>query len=365
MKSLLHSQAVISARQFALFRIIFGAYLAWHYTALVPWGAELFSTAGILGAPGANPFHGRWWNPLFDPAAASLATILPAIAGILSLLLACGIGRRLVAIALAIIHSMLFTACPLIANPGLPYVGLLLWLCAIIPPGETWSRSNRDWRIPGVAFLTANFLLAAGYTFSGVSKLTSPGWLDGTALHTVLQGALARSNGVPELLAAMPEEMLRLMTWGTLAFEIAYLPLWFISRLRTPLWLAAISFHTGILLTLDFADLTLGMLMIHLFVMPAWLRDAHTSETIAFARQTPGSIESGANICTGDSFSFVHRSLTTPNHENCITRRTPLFRRQRFATDSRGSDLEGRYRPPRGEGRASRRGWRHGVAQDG
>jgi Vitamin K-dependent gamma-carboxylase len=310
MNSLLHSRAAVSARQFALFRIIFGAYLAWHYTALVPWGAELFSAAGILGEPGANPFHGRWWNPLFDPAAAPLATIFPAIAGILSVLLACGIGRRLVALALAVIHSMLFTACPLIANPGLPYVGLLLWLCAIIPSGETWSGSNRDWRIPGMAFLTANFLLAAGYTFSGVSKLTSPGWLDGTALNTVLQGALARGNGVPELLTALPDEMLSLMTWGALVFEIAYLPLWVFSRFRTSLWLAAIFFHIGILFSLDFADLTLSMFMIHLFVMPAWLRDPLKGESIAGPRQIPRGIDTAANICPVDSFSFVHHRPT-------------------------------------------------------
>jgi hypothetical protein len=342
MNSLLHSQAAVSARQFALFRIIFGAYLAWHYTALVPWGAELFSSAGILGSPGANPFHGRWWNPLFDPIAAPLATILPAIAGILSLLLACGIGRRLIAITLAIIHSMLFTACPLIANPGLPYVGLLLWLCAIIPPGETWGGSNRDWRIPGMAFFTANFLLAAGYTFSGVSKLTSPGWFDGTALNTVLQGALARTNGVPERLAAMPDTMLSLMKWGTLAFEIAYLPLWFISRLRTPLWLTAIAFHTGILFSLDFADLTLGMLMIHLFVMPAWLRDVPTRKTVAGKWQTPGGIETGANICSVDSFPSVHPRRTPFSHEIRITHHASRFCRQRFAAHRRGANLERR-----------------------
>ncbi len=280
MKSLLQSQAAISARQFTAFRIIFGAYLAWHYTALVPWGAELFSAAGILGAPGDNPFHGRWWNPLFHPAAAPLATILPALAGILSLFLAFGIGRRPVAAALAIIHSMLFTACPLISNPSLPYVGLLLWSCAIIPPGEIWSRSSREWSMPGIAPFTAGILLAAGYTFSGVSKLTSPGWLDGTALETVLQTAIARSNGIPDLLVAMPEELLRLMTWGTLAFEVAYLPLWLIPRLRAPLWIAAIAFQAGILLTLDFADLTLGMMMIHLFVMPVWAMRTTRSQCV-------------------------------------------------------------------------------------
>lgn len=275
MNTLFSLQAPVSARQFTAFRVIFGGYLAWHYFALVPWAGELFSAQGILGGSGANPFHGRWWNPLYDPGVSGYAWLMPALAGVLSTLLAAGVLRRPFALVLAVIHSMLFTACPLIANPGLPYVGLLLWLCAIIPAGEGW-RSEKDgsWRMPGAAFWVAGFLLAAGYTFSGVSKLTAPGWMDGSALRTVLATPLARDNGVTSLMLALPESFVKVMTWGTLAFEVAYLPLWLIPRLRTPLWLAAMAFHGGILCTLDFADLTLGMVMIHLFVMPSmpWLR---------------------------------------------------------------------------------------------
>ena len=38
----------ITARQFAIFRIIFGGYLAIHFFHLMPFSAELFSNVGAL-----------------------------------------------------------------------------------------------------------------------------------------------------------------------------------------------------------------------------------------------------------------------------------------------------------------------------
>ncbi len=263
-------EAPVTARQFSCFRFLFGVYLAWHYFALMPFAEELFSPAGILGAHGANPFEGRLWNPLFSLEDTRYAIAFPALAGVLSLLLAYGLGRRPAAVVTAILHAMLFTACPLISNPGLPYVGVLLWLCAIIPHGEA-GRAGIQWTMPSCALFTGGFLLAAGYTFSGVSKLHSPGWLDGSALRTVLETPLARDNVLTTAMLSLPDSFLGCITLCVLAFEIAYLPLWLVPRLRTALWVAAMAFHAGILLTLDFADLTLGMVMIQLFVMPAWI----------------------------------------------------------------------------------------------
>ena len=34
--------------QYSLFRFIFGAYLAFHFAHLVPWGAEMYSERGVL-----------------------------------------------------------------------------------------------------------------------------------------------------------------------------------------------------------------------------------------------------------------------------------------------------------------------------
>jgi hypothetical protein len=262
---------LLTTRSFIIFRIIFGLYLATHFGMMIPYANELFGPHGLLGGASANPFRAFWPNPLFTQSGDFLAPLFVIIATIGALFIAWGRSRRFSALIVALIHSCLLTACPLVSNPGLPYLGLLLWLLVIIPSGERWTISEKNiaepWSVPRGATFTAGFLLAAGYTFSGVSKLSAPGWIDGTALHTVLSTPLAR-EALPSLLLQLPLFFHQTLTWGTLFLEISYLFLWFIPRCRTILWLGMMSLHFGILFCLDFADLTLGMIMIHLFLIP-------------------------------------------------------------------------------------------------
>ena len=37
--------------QYSRFRLVLGLYLCVHFVHLVPWGAELFSRAGVLPTP--------------------------------------------------------------------------------------------------------------------------------------------------------------------------------------------------------------------------------------------------------------------------------------------------------------------------
>ena len=54
----------VTPGQFALFRIIFGSYLALHFASQLPHAVELFSRAGVLPDPQLNPLHGLFPNPL-------------------------------------------------------------------------------------------------------------------------------------------------------------------------------------------------------------------------------------------------------------------------------------------------------------
>ena len=59
---------------------------------------------------------------------------------------------------------------------------------------------------------------------------------------------------------------------GTLALEVLFLPLALVSRLRPWLWSAMVTLHISLVLVLDFADLSLGMLLIHAFTFdPTWI----------------------------------------------------------------------------------------------
>jgi predicted DCC family thiol-disulfide oxidoreductase YuxK len=88
----------------------------------------------------------------------------------------------------------------------------------------------------------------------------------------VLDNPLARPGPLRDLLLALPPSWLRLATWAALACEILPLPLSFSRRTRSWAWLATAALQLGILSMVSFADLTFGMLMVHLFLFdPEWL----------------------------------------------------------------------------------------------
>jgi predicted DCC family thiol-disulfide oxidoreductase YuxK len=263
---------VISKYQFAAFRVIFGLYLCRHFAGLLPYGAELFSREGVLADSSLNFTHGLLPNPLEHWDSPAFVSFFLWLLLALSALFTLGIGRRVCALLLWYGWACLFNRNNLISNPSLPYVGLLLLFCALLPP-------LKRWHFPPMLFRVAWVLLAVGYTFSGCVKLSSPSWLDGTAMLHVANNPLARPGVVRDLFIAAPLWVIKLATWGPLALEILFLPLCLLRRARLWAWLAVSALQLGILVMVNFADLTFGMLMFHLFVFdPRWL-PARRNET--------------------------------------------------------------------------------------
>ena len=98
-------------------------------------------------------------------------------------------------------------------------------------------------------------------------------WIDGSAIARVLDNPLARPGLIRELALALPAPVLQLMTWSGLALELLFAPLALIRRLRPWLWLAMLSLHIGLVVLIDLADLSFGMVILHAFTFdPSWLR---------------------------------------------------------------------------------------------
>ena len=122
--------------------------------------------------------------------------------------------------------------------------------------------------------------MALGYSYGGITKLVSPSWIDGSALKHVLGNPLARPHALRDALLMLPDVLTRIATWGALALELLFAPLALLRRVRPWLWLALVGMHLSVITLLDFADLTMGMLMLHLFTFdPAWIRPVRTSGT--------------------------------------------------------------------------------------
>lgn len=265
--------------QYSVFRAVFGLYLLVHFVHLLPWAPELFSDRGVLPDASASPLAYLFPNVLawYDPPWFAIALL--ALAAALSVLLAVGWRDRAAAAGLWYVWACLIGRNPLIMNPGLPYVGWMLLAHAFLPPaphGSLAARGRVDpgggWRMTPAIFAIAWLLMAAGYTYSGLTKLASPSWVDGTALAKVLDNPLARPGVVRDLLLAMPPAVLRAGSYAALAFEIAFLPLILVPRLRPWVWAAMLAMHLSLILVIDFADLSLGMVMLHFFTFnPAWV----------------------------------------------------------------------------------------------
>jgi predicted DCC family thiol-disulfide oxidoreductase YuxK len=270
--------------QYSAFRAIFGTYLFVHFAQLMPWGAEMFSNRGMLPDGAASPLLRLFPNilALYDAPAFVMALLVLAAGA--SLLFAIGLYDRAAAIALWYALACLFGRNPLIANPSLPYVGLLLLAHASLPRAPYGSFERRGqidpgggWRAPQEIYLVVWISMALGYSYSGYTKLISPSWVDGAALGRVLDNPLARPGALRDALLALPPAFLRAATWGALALELLFAPLALSRKLRPWLWAAMLAMHLGLIALIDFADLSLGMVMLHLFTFdPGWVKPLRT-----------------------------------------------------------------------------------------
>ena len=266
-----------SPYQFALFRWALGLYLAWHFARLVPWATELFSSRGALPDASLVPSYGYFPNVLFAFDSPSAATAFVVLLSLTSLAFAADVARRWTALFLWYGWACLLGRQPFIANPGIPYVGLLLLLSVTLPPGEPWritfgrplTTSPRDWRMPTFVYVGVWALMALGYTVSGIHKMASPSWMDGTAIGWLADNPLARDTVLRRLLLELPESIVALKTWSALVLEVAFAPLALFAPTRKLVWALMVLMHLGILAIVDFADLTVGVLLVHAFTFDA------------------------------------------------------------------------------------------------
>jgi predicted DCC family thiol-disulfide oxidoreductase YuxK len=265
--------------QYSLFRLILGTYLAVHFVHLLPWAAEVFSSTGMVPRAGESPLLHLFPNLLALADGPAVVRTLVGMGAALSVLIAIGWHDRVAVVGVWYILACLFGRNPLTSNPSLPFVGWILLAHAAMPAapyGSMAARGRTDpsggWHFPRTLFAAAWVVMAVGYTYSGCMKLSSPSWVDGSALRRVLENPLARPSIVRDAVLAMPGWTLRVATWGALGLELLFAPLAMLRRTRPWVWLAMLGMHLGLIAVVSFADLSLGMVVLHLFTFnPAWI----------------------------------------------------------------------------------------------
>lgn len=264
--------------QYSLYRAVFGVYLLIHFATLIPWSEELFSNRGVLPAD-ASPFLHLFPNILAVSDTTTVVTVFLTLGVVASVLFIVGQYDRTAAVVMWYVLACLSGRNPLIANPSLPFVGWLLLAHAFIPasPYGSWSGRGRSdprggWFLPPALFAAAWIVMSISYTYSGATKLVSPSWVDGSALARVLNNPLARPTFVRDLVVATPAVVLRIASWGALTLELTYVLLALSRRARPWIWVAMLTLHLSLMVFIDFADLSFGMVILHLFTFdPAWV----------------------------------------------------------------------------------------------
>jgi hypothetical protein len=257
--------------QFIVFRFVLGIYLLLHFISLLPYSAEIFSNEGIFGNPALNFSYGFFPDILnyYDSSIFIKGFLIFLI--ILSVLFIFGIKRRFVSILLWYGWACLINRNNMIINPGMPYIGWLLLACAFVPEGE--NKKDKNWSIPSSVILGAWLIMSIGYTLSGFDKLHSPSWVNGSTFSILLENPLSRNTFLRDISLNIPSTVFHFITWAALLGELLFLPLSLFTKTRKYAWTAMVIMHLGILCYINFTDLTIGMLMIHLFTFDVkWLK---------------------------------------------------------------------------------------------
>lgn len=278
--------------QYSVFRGLFGLYLLIHFMQLVPWGIEMFSSQGVLPDSNLSPLISVFPNLFYLTDSPISVTITLVSACFASILFALGWHDRKSAFFPWIVLAWLLGRNPLISNPSMPYVGWMLvtHLFVMTKPYGALSARGRitpdgGWRLQPNIYFATWVVLALSYSYSGYTKLLSPSWVSGDAISYVLENPLARDTFLRTWLITLPALCFQLLSWFVLYVELLFLPLALIKKLRPYLWLTLLSIQFGFLLLLNFADLTIGMLLFHLLTFdPGWIKAKKSSavETLYF-----------------------------------------------------------------------------------
>lgn len=273
----------VSPRQFAAFRIAFGGFLFAWLATLVPWAAELWGDGGLAGLPEPARYGPRVPSPIAASLPDAAAPWLLAAFAALGALVAAGVARRAAALGLWLGLVWLHDRNPAFHSPALAYLGWLCLALVVIPSGEPWRVSRRPddpgWRLPPGLFAGAWWVLALAYGVSGLDKLSSVAWREGRAIPLVLDLPWARPGAVRAALLSLPDAAQRAITWYGLGAEL-FFPVLAAWRWTRPLaWAAGLSLHLGLLVIMDFPELSLGMLMAHWFTFDGRWLDAFRRRT--------------------------------------------------------------------------------------
>lgn len=255
-------------------RIAFGGVAAGWALSVWPDLFTFFSDGGVLPE---HPSRAASWGLLevFPSDAAVLALWIAMLLAAVALVL--GVAPRLMCVIVLIALISFLRRNPYIDNSGDLLLRNWAFLFTFLPMGAAftlpgWLRDrDQAWTFPdrpAWPLRLVQIQLSLGYLFSAWAKVQGDTWTDGTAVGYALRiGDLVRFPVPGALLDNLV--VVNLLTYGTLASELALAVLIWNRRLRPWLLIAGVGLHVGIHLTLEVGFFSWGMLVGYLAFVPA------------------------------------------------------------------------------------------------
>jgi len=267
----------IDARQYALLRITFGLLSAIYLAQLLPLADVQFSSSGWLGSiRRIEAQHGGIWSLLFLPIAAdhpNFAALLIGTGVAASLLLMMGWRSRINAFIAWLVWVSLWNRNPLILDGDDAILKLMCFYLMLSPCGNTWSVAAKKRNLPEQVEIwplrLIQFQLALIYFVSGWVKFYGPEWQTGTSIQTILihphyaainGWALINNEFISKALSGLGD----FIKWWEVLFPVTLMHP--ISRKIT--LLIGLSFHLGLLLTMNLRWFAIIMLALYPALLP-------------------------------------------------------------------------------------------------
>jgi hypothetical protein len=285
----------VRAERLALLRIGTAAVLLLDIlTNYLPHLADLFGP-NSLGDPDVfwHDRPGSFWSLLAwapSPAVLRVAALIWAGTAVLLLLGLCS--RASAAVAWALSQSFLALN-PYAHNAGDTVRTMILLYLMLSPCGAVWSLDRRLQRHrPSGPILVYPWPLrlllvqmAVIYFYNGVHKLIGPQWQAGSSLYYVLNDLTLTRWSYAEL--PLPFVLTQLLTWGVLAWELAFPLLVLLPSTRPATLVMGVLLHVGIGLSMELGAFAPYMLCLYLPFVPERFWSPTTSRCAPRPRQPP------------------------------------------------------------------------------
>ncbi len=256
-----------SSQYFSLLRILFGLWLTLHFINIFPYASEIYSLEGVK-VLGAELYLKTTFALLRSPMGIKCIVTLAIFSSILFTL---KYYRFVNSIILFIIWIFLFHQNLLTYNPGVPYVGWFLLVFIVSPTNECrffWKKPVDNFVFPPILFWGIWILMSMTLATSGIHKwFFSPLWKEGLAVKYILNYPATRFSFLINFYLKLPLIFQKIFTWLLLVMESSIVIGFIFSRWRKITWFLSFLLHLGILITLKFAELSLVMMLFHLFLV--------------------------------------------------------------------------------------------------